>query len=261
MAEGSNQAQRDASDVGRPCSICSSIDFLPFKCAYCQRVFCKEHSTQVRPEGHGCPAYKSFSNIVPEEEQKRDGSATFKGLLPDRSRKAQEITLTPEELEKQKKKEAALALLRKNFPNSATGIASSSTTSKTPTQSASSRKIMIMKLKQNAKALDRLRNEKQIPLGERRYFFAIVSNGGETEKRPFWLPKNCSCGKALDLLTSALKVPNENNIATTPASERLVLVTLNATGAMTSLATGKTIESAISDGDQVMVVKTSEVGP
>lgn len=46
---------------------------------------------------------------------------------------------------------------------------------------------MVMKLKQNAKALDPLRSEKQIPIKERRFFFAKTSD--EEENRPFWLPK------------------------------------------------------------------------
>jgi hypothetical protein len=80
MSESNGDTVRDASDVGIPCSICSSIDFLPFRCAHCQLVFCKEHSNQARPEGHDCPAYSS--TIVSENERKSSGSATFKGLLP-----------------------------------------------------------------------------------------------------------------------------------------------------------------------------------
>lgn len=227
MSESNVQTQRDASDVGTPCSICSAIDFLPFKCVYCQRVFCKEHSVQARPEEHACPAYSASSNNVSDDERKRDGSATFKTLLPgkirechtvifcktavytrgiakktdflyfiDRSQTEKEIVLTPEEIEKQKKKEAALALLRKNFPNTSTSITSGTTTNNnsagTSNKAASkpvSKTIMILKLKQNAKPLDPLRIEKQIPVKERRYFFAGTSTEGEDTKRPFWVPK------------------------------------------------------------------------
>lgn len=46
---------------------------------------------------------------------------------------------------------------------------------------------MIMKLKQNAKALDPLKNEKQVPIKERRFFFARSEDNGDV--RPFWLAK------------------------------------------------------------------------
>lgn len=89
IMSGSNaQSQRDASDVGIPCSICSSIDFLPFKCVYCQRVFCKEHSSQARPEEHACPVYSGSSNIVSNDgEQNRVVSGSFKDLLPGKANK------------------------------------------------------------------------------------------------------------------------------------------------------------------------------
>lgn len=80
MADLTNESVRDASDVGVPCSICSSIDFLPFRCAHCRRAFCKEHSSAALPEEHDCPDYKS--TIVSKSEQGKDGTATFKSLLP-----------------------------------------------------------------------------------------------------------------------------------------------------------------------------------
>lgn len=80
MTDQEPEVTRDASDVGVACSICSSIDFLPFTCTLCSRTFCKEHSNAAQPAAHDCPAYKS--TIVPEHEQNRDGSAAFKSLLP-----------------------------------------------------------------------------------------------------------------------------------------------------------------------------------
>lgn len=111
--------------------------------------------------------------------------------LLDRTQKVQAPVLTAEELEKQNKKEAALALLRKNFPNTALTSATTTKTTKA-TLKPVSKTIVIMKLKQNAKALDPLRNEKQIPVKERRFFFARTSNNGydnEGDRRSFWLPK------------------------------------------------------------------------
>lgn len=74
--------QRDASDVGIPCSICSTIDFLPIRCHLCRRAFCKDHADAAQPAEHACPDYHGLSTIVADHERGRDGSATFSSLLP-----------------------------------------------------------------------------------------------------------------------------------------------------------------------------------
>ena len=40
-------------EIGQQCSmeICNQLDFLPIKCSYCQKVFCKDHSSLV---SHNC---------------------------------------------------------------------------------------------------------------------------------------------------------------------------------------------------------------
>ena len=45
----------DLSDVGSRCSAkdCGKLDFLPFTCGACTRVFCLDHRTYVQ---HGCVA-------------------------------------------------------------------------------------------------------------------------------------------------------------------------------------------------------------
>lgn len=44
-------------DIGERCSWppCQTLDFLPFTCAYCNQVFCKDHFNQFK---HECEAFK-----------------------------------------------------------------------------------------------------------------------------------------------------------------------------------------------------------
>ncbi|KAK9898776.1 hypothetical protein P389DRAFT_38683 [Cystobasidium minutum MCA 4210] len=116
---------------------------------------------------------------------------------------------------------------------------------------------MVMKLKQNARGLDPSKSEKQVPMKERRFFFARA--GSEGDSRPFWLPSTCSCGKALDLMATALKVPNKNNLPTTPDPERLVLVSSTASSVI--LQSAKSIGETIVDGDEVWLLKKSSLEP
>lgn len=83
--KGQAELIRDASDVGLPCSICSHIDFLPFRCALCRRTFCKAHSSAAaQPAEHDCPNYKD--TLVNEDDQVRNTtSVNFKSLLPGES--------------------------------------------------------------------------------------------------------------------------------------------------------------------------------
>lgn len=170
---------KDASEVGVHCSICRALDFLPFICSHCSSSFCKAHAAAARPEGHDCSSAPTSAVSASQEAS----SVTFKSLLPDRSRQA-EGQPTTEELQKQAKKDAALAVLRKNFPSTSgsTAVSSSKTASKPP-----SKAVLLMKLKRSAKPADPRKGDKQVAPSDRRY---LIAHSTETGARAdIWLPK------------------------------------------------------------------------
>lgn len=50
-------------DLGSQCSytLCQQLDFLPFKCNRCNKIFCLEH---MRYDNHQCPVKKD--NVIKE---------------------------------------------------------------------------------------------------------------------------------------------------------------------------------------------------
>lgn len=110
----------------------------------------------------------------------------------DRTRKP--VEATAEEQAKLDKKKAALTLLQKNFPQTASGRAGgsgseSSASKREQPVKASSKTIVVLKLKQNAKPLDPSRSQKQVLSNDRRYFFGNTAS--TLSKKPLWLPKVC----------------------------------------------------------------------
>ena len=49
-------------DIGKQCeeSSCKQLDFLPIQCKFCEKTFCKHHSSL---DGHNCPSQKA-NNLV-----------------------------------------------------------------------------------------------------------------------------------------------------------------------------------------------------
>ena len=174
----SSQTSIDASEVGVHCSVCKTLDFLPFHCNQCHRYFCKTHAYIALPEQHEC----ILDENKPLIKQEPLLTSTFKELLPDRSKRTQS-ELSPEETEKDKKKQAALTILHKNFP--ATIPLSQNASSSKPVK-ALSKATMLIKLKQRAKAGDTGRAERQILPKHRRYLLASVFRSEKCIE--VWLP-------------------------------------------------------------------------
>lgn len=176
------QPVKDASEVGVHCKICQALDFLPFTCPACSSSFCKAHASAAVPQNHDCSA--SAAVTTSETSDAATSSVTFKSLLPDRSRQT-DASPTPEELEKQAKKEAALAVLKKNFPGT-TSQSSSASANKLPTK-APSKAVLLMKLKRHAKPADPRKGDKQVQPADRRYL--VVRDIVSGKQADVWLSK------------------------------------------------------------------------
>ena len=148
-----------AENVGVHCALssCHRLDFLPVACPRCRLRFCAAHHT---PEGHAC----AVSPIQPIASS--SSGPSIASLLPDRPTRDAPQAATPVELEKERKKAAALALLARNFPTASTSKAAAG-----PVKSKS-RTIEVARLKQRAKAGD---PRKDVPTSDRLYVLAVCS--------------------------------------------------------------------------------------
>eukprot|EP00112_Aurelia_sp_Birch-Aquarium-sp1_P002393 Seg1263.6 transcript_id=Seg1263.6/GoldUCD/mRNA.D3Y31 product="AN1-type zinc finger protein 2B" protein_id=Seg1263.6/GoldUCD/D3Y31 len=59
-----NSQEIDLMSIGKHCSKndCRQLDYLPFKCDYCSKEFCKEHHDVKE---HSCPSFVNRDRIVP----------------------------------------------------------------------------------------------------------------------------------------------------------------------------------------------------
>jgi len=172
------EVTRDASDAGTHCSVCSALDFLPFKCARCGLCFCKQHASLAGPNAHECLK----APTIDVSESSPIVYDSFQSLLPNRSRPPN-IEPSEEELAKQAKKQAALDLLHENFPS--TAGASSGKAATQPAKPINS-KVALMKLKQRAKPADPKRNASNVLLKDRRFFTVTDASSGKIAD--VWLP-------------------------------------------------------------------------
>ncbi|CAD6576613.1 MAG: hypothetical protein CYPHOPRED_006054 [Cyphobasidiales sp. Tagirdzhanova-0007] len=209
-------------------------------------------SMPALPEQHEC----ILDENKPLIKQEPLLTSTFKELLPDRSKRTQS-ELSPEETEKDKKKQAALTILHKNFP--ATIPLSQNASSSKPVK-ALSKATMLIKLKQRAKAGDTGRAERQILPKHRRYLLASVFRSEKCIE--VWLPDDTACGKALDLLAYMLGVSNRNNLASIKEDERLHLAkSANAEqeGRLAVLLNSAHLGTEIADGDEVYIITGADL--
>jgi hypothetical protein len=111
---------------------------------------------------------------------------TFKSLLPDRSKQTS-ASPAAEELEKKAKKDAALVVLRRNFPSVNTPTASTSSAAGRTAAKPQNKTVALMKLKRSAKPADPRRGEKQVAVADRRYLIVKAAESGR--QADVWLPK------------------------------------------------------------------------
>lgn len=173
----------EASDVGLHCSICNTLDFLPFRCPHCDAIFCKQHASRVAVDAHNCPNSASVDAHA-QIAAASSASGTFAALLPDRSRT--QAGQSDAVSAKAAAKQAALDVLHKNFPKTA---APTTTSSAGPTLSKPIPKsVLAMKLKAKAKPADPS-NKKIVAASDKRYVAVTVA--GTAQRADLWLNQVC----------------------------------------------------------------------
>lgn len=194
MASSPLPQSTDASEVGRHCSVCKTLDFLPFRCSGCRAVFCKAHqAVATHPEQHDCPNPPDTQSCT-QITRPAASSGSFKDLLPDRSSTKRPPEPTPEELAQQRKKEAALAILQKNFPQASTSRSGGPSAPTSGTRKPGlSPAVALMKLKRSAKPVDPKKKENDVPQGERRYLTVMDKTAANGTAATVWIAKVNRC--------------------------------------------------------------------
>lgn len=69
-------------DIGEHCAYCRQLDFLPFACDGCKKVFCASHRTQLQ---HHCPVVLDKLPSPPASSSLVRTAGLVSALFPDRS--------------------------------------------------------------------------------------------------------------------------------------------------------------------------------
>ena len=64
------------SDLGGICELCKRQDYLPIKCIFCKKIFCKEHSSI---DSHNCQNIKNAQEKNKKSTSIYKESCSFKG--------------------------------------------------------------------------------------------------------------------------------------------------------------------------------------
>ncbi|KAM0755027.1 hypothetical protein T439DRAFT_322086 [Meredithblackwellia eburnea MCA 4105] len=222
----------DPPTLGTFCSFqtCETVDFLPLKCPHCLHSFCDQHGRL--PASHACSKEPPAETIKGNRFEDK-----FNDLLPDPNRRVTDREDADQE--RAKKREAALALLSKNFGADkvaqatssgalkAGGLSSNSAAPSSKPTKPVSPIVALMKLKQRAKQGDPRKGAGDVPMDQRWFWTTsfLDSKTGSTVVKELWMPKTTNVGKVLDLLASEhFRIENVNNTSTDPAKVRHIHV-------------------------------------
>uniref|UniRef100_A0A8C5QU31 Zinc finger AN1-type containing 1 n=1 Tax=Leptobrachium leishanense TaxID=445787 RepID=A0A8C5QU31_9ANUR len=205
-------------DVGQQCGAehCGQLDFLPFVCDSCSKVFCIQHRSR---DSHGCPEVAAVTERV-----KSEGSTLYPCSYKGCSGKELVEVLCPhceshfclkhrhqadhecDKLEIQKPRMAATQQLVKEIVDSKKSVPA--TKSRRGAKSGeTAAKVALMKLKLHAVG------DKSLPQIERIYFQVFLPRGGKEKIKPMFFCKKWSIGKIVDYAASLASLKNENNKA------------------------------------------------
>lgn len=260
-------------DIGKNCSYCNQLDFLPFICEFCKKTYCSNHRTL---EQHHCPRKDKFYNQAPTHDGTLSSTSTIssKSLFPDRDADRKLIDARLKSPEPTTIKETQFRVgdvagtnafkkfqrflnIQKDKTNSAGGGSSISKLfgKKSSTTSVISNKYADMaKLKKNAQG------DAKIALADRIYIWCVyvkdpnTSMNIEQDKKPVFVSKNWVIGKSLDSIAEKSRIPNINNL-TTRAEERLNIFKIDEAKNEPSLVRNSDKSSILKNGDVIYLVR------
>ncbi|CCG22550.1 hypothetical protein CORT_0B08450 [Candida orthopsilosis Co 90-125] len=228
-------------DIGKNCSYCNQLDFLPFTCEFCKKTYCSNHRTL---EQHHCPHKDKFYNQPPKLDDTLSSissstTVSSKSLFPDREADRKLIDARLKSPEPTTIKETQFRVgdvagsnafkkfqkflnIQKDRKSRTGGDGGSISRlfGKKSSTTTTSKYADMARLKKYAQG------DAKIPLSDRIYIWCVyvkdpnICMNIEQDKKPVYISKNWVIGKSLDSIAEKSRIPNINN-STTKADERL----------------------------------------
>ncbi|XP_053569144.1 AN1-type zinc finger protein 1 [Bombina bombina] len=206
-------------EIGEHCGFehCGQLDFLPFICDGCSRVFCLQHRSR---DAHGCPLVSLCNDHVKTTE-----NTLYPCTFRDCIEKELVQMLCPycekhfclrhrhqpdhecEKLDIQKPRMLATQQLVKDIVDSKKS-APPSKVRKGAKNSETAAKVVLMKLKLHALG------DKGLPQSERVYLQVYLPKDNKEKSKPMFFCKQWSMGKVVDYAASLSNLKNDNNKST-----------------------------------------------
>ncbi|KAM9308404.1 AN1-type zinc finger protein 1 [Gastrophryne carolinensis] len=206
-------------EIGQHCDMehCGQLDFLPFVCDGCSKVFCLAHRSR---DAHTCAEVPTSS-----DRGQCEGSSQYPCTYKGCAGKELVKVLCPfceqhfcfrhrhqsdhecDKLEAPKHRMSATQQLVKEIVDSKKS-APSNKGRKGAKNSETAAKVALMKLKLHALG------DKSLPQVERVYFQVFLPKGGKDKSKPMFFCKQWSIGKIVDYAASLSSLKNDNNKAT-----------------------------------------------
>ncbi|XP_073406692.1 AN1-type zinc finger protein 1 [Dendrobates tinctorius] len=206
-------------EIGQHCDVehCGQLDFLPFVCDGCSRVFCLTHRSQ---DSHGCPELTTGSSSgQPEDSTQLPCTYTGCGakelvevLCPFCKkhfclRHRHQPDHRCDQLEAPKQRMAATQQLVKQIVDSKKSEPPNKVRRGAKNASTAA-KVALMKLKLHALG------DKTLPQSERVYFQVYLPLGGKDKSKAMFFCKKWSIGKVVDYAATIANLKNDNNKVT-----------------------------------------------
>ena len=209
-------------DIGQHCSYasCQQLDFLPFTCDRCQKVFCKEHRS---PDSHNCTECTTPVTLAGA----RRGPSSYECSLSECSNREM-LDIVCDACKKRfclQHRHAGDHRCQVPPPNQPTVERMARTAqhvenilkskAEAPVRKprgrkskATADKVSLMKLKMAAIG------DKHTPESDRIYFRVVLPLGSAEKSKAFFFSKIWTVGRAIDKCASLVGIQNDNNVAT-----------------------------------------------
>ncbi|KAG7797844.1 hypothetical protein KL944_004665 [Ogataea haglerorum] len=251
-------AAKDESllDIGRLCSVCQRVDFLPFTCPHCSTSFCTDHRLDFnehncRVSGVAKPSLKPTSNV--------SSASLFPDL--DRIRKQAEADHKQKQTLASTTNHAALTKLKAfvSYHKS-----KSKPFFRIRKDTPASRLVELSKLKNQAIG------DPKIPASQRVYIMCQYvpdetkfGDAQLTEQKAIFVSKIWPVGRLLDSAADLLKIRNDNN-RTTESIKRLTIFRRRrrdeaGTEEYVYVPANGRVVREVCDGDLVYIVRGAQV--
>lgn len=219
MDKSKTPTEQGILNLGKNCAFCDQLDFLPFTCQYCKKVFCSNHRTEV---AHKCPA--TTNNSVKANYRTPKNGPSAASLFPNRDADRERVnTLLEQSPGPSTRKSVALLRLKKFLNISPHSRSSSSKTSigsifgssklRQLAVASKSKTSDILLLKKSAKG------DLKVTVPDRIYLWCLYISGDtdvtkidfEKNQKPVFVSNKWPVGRALDLMADTLAISNFNN--------------------------------------------------